>query len=92
MDALQVWLGMLPNVRPDVRLDMRLDVRLDVRDLAPAAPARAVPAEMAAAVQDSLHCDVARRLDGLVDWSAQMDEALGAGLGSVMIAWEVQTA
>ena len=88
MDALQVWLGMRPDVRPDVRLN----TRLDVRDLALAAPARAVPAEMAAAVQDSLHCDVAQRLDGLVAWSAQMDEALGAGLGSVMIAWEVQTA
>ena len=88
MDALQVWLGMRPDVRPEVRLN----TRLDVRDLALAAPTRTVPAEMAAAVQDSLHCDVARRLDGLVDWSAQMDEALGAGLGSVMIACEVQTA
>ena len=72
MDALQVWLGMLPNVRPDVRLnmrlDMRLDVRLDVRDLAPATLARAVPAEMAAAMQDSLHSDVAQQLDGVVAW------------------------
>ena len=66
MDALQVWLGMLPNVRPDVRLNMRLDMRLDVRDLVPAAPARVVPAEMAAAVQDSLHCDVVQRLDGVL--------------------------
>ena len=59
-----MWL----QVRPDVRPDVRMNTRLDVRDLAPAAPARAVPAEMAAAVQDSLHSDVAQQLDGVVAW------------------------
>ena len=49
-------------------LEVRLNTRLDVRDLALAAPARAVPAEMAAAVQDSLHSDVAQQLDGVVAW------------------------
>ena len=51
-----------------MRPDVRLNTRLDVLDLAPAAPARAVPPEMAAAVQDSLHSDVAQRLDGVVAW------------------------
>ena len=52
----------------EVRPDVRMNTRLDVRDLAPAAPARAVPAEMAAAVHDSLHSDVAQQLDGVVAW------------------------
>lgn len=50
-----------------------MQVRLDVMSLALAALARAVPADLAAGIQEGLQREVAKRLDG-VALSPQADE------------------
>jgi hypothetical protein len=73
-----------------------MQVRLDVLALALATLARAVPADLAGAVQDGLRRDVAQRLSG-VSLSAKADEAVAADLGSLLsaladrAAWSVHT-
>lgn len=62
-----------------------MQVRLDVLSLALAALARAVPADLAAGIQESLRREVAKRLDG-VALSPQADEVVAADLGRLMSA------
>jgi hypothetical protein len=68
-----------------------LQVRLDVLAPALTALARAVPAELAATVQEDQRREVALRLEG-VSLSAQADEALAADLGGVISAMSAQAA
>lgn len=68
-----------------------LQVRLDMLVLALAALARAVPAELAAAVQDGLRREVEQRLEGRA-LSPQADEAVAADMACLMNALDVRGA